>query len=428
MKTTKGKLTLVAGRAVALDVVSDDPSSAVHQPTPAPSEFLIWAFGDVECVHLTPDGLEDSTYLFDEEGGDAVMARWRDYGNRLSIDYDHLATKGGRAGDGKAAGSFVPDLRADGLYATDIKWTPAAAEEISNGEWLYFSPVFTFDEEGRIISLVNLALTNVPATKNLRPLVAATALAAFHALSATKGETTMTDEEKAAEAKKAAADEEAKKCAAAAAAAGEPPPKGEGDDDDAPPSSKDGEEDLTEEEKALALAEYKAKKARAKAKSAEESKSAGAAAASAVQTDDEVEAAIEALPSKARGVVRAALESNKQLSGVSARLTKLETDTKAKAVRRIVAAAITDGKVAPGNKGMIARLSAMGTRDVEELKGFVETMPKIVHTEAATESAVEGKGGVAMLSATEKLVCERMGHDPVEYAKVAKRPVKYAAG
>lgn len=55
-----------------------------------------------------------------------------------------------------------------------MRWTPKAAKELTDGEWLYFSPAFSNEEKtGRILELINIALTNIPATRGMTPLVAA---------------------------------------------------------------------------------------------------------------------------------------------------------------------------------------------------------------------------------------------------------------
>jgi hypothetical protein len=132
----------------------------------APTEFRIWSFGKVETTK--------GTFLFDKKAAASVMQAWQDWGNRLTFDYGHDATLGAKGEDGKSAGSCNLELRADGLYAVDVRWTRQAATGLADREWLYFSPTFLSDTKtGRIKSLVNIALTNVPATKNLAPLVAA---------------------------------------------------------------------------------------------------------------------------------------------------------------------------------------------------------------------------------------------------------------
>ncbi len=137
--------------------------AAVRTP---PSEFCIWRFGPVDTTK--------GKFLFDAKSATSVMREWRDWGNRLTFDYGHDATLGARGEDGKSAGSCNLELRDDGLYATDVRWTDKAARELGAGEWLYFSPTFFTDKKsGRITSLINIALTNIPATKGMAPLVAA---------------------------------------------------------------------------------------------------------------------------------------------------------------------------------------------------------------------------------------------------------------
>jgi phage I-like protein len=64
-------------------------------------------------------------------------------------------------------------MRADGLWATDVRWTERAASMLKAKEYLYYSPAFLHDDDGRPTRLLNVALTNLPATRNMTPLVAA---------------------------------------------------------------------------------------------------------------------------------------------------------------------------------------------------------------------------------------------------------------
>jgi phage I-like protein len=60
------------------------------------------------------------------------------------------------------------------LWAADVRWTPAADAALRAREWRFISPTLTHETETpfRVKRLFNVALTNVPATKQLRPLVA----------------------------------------------------------------------------------------------------------------------------------------------------------------------------------------------------------------------------------------------------------------
>lgn len=127
-----------------------------------PTEFHIWPFGIVET--------SKGDFLFDELAAHSVLTTWREQGLELSLDYGHAAYHGG---DAPAAGWFNLELREDGLWAVDVQWSPKADKHLRNREYRYISPWFNYDEESsRILDLVNIALTNTPATFNLRPLVA----------------------------------------------------------------------------------------------------------------------------------------------------------------------------------------------------------------------------------------------------------------
>jgi len=52
-----------------------------------PREFRIFSFGQVETTK--------GVFLFDSEAAASVLKRWQEYGNRLSIDYEHQALEPG---------------------------------------------------------------------------------------------------------------------------------------------------------------------------------------------------------------------------------------------------------------------------------------------------------------------------------------------
>lgn len=146
----------------------DGQDGSVIQARPPPSELRLFRRG----VNPTLKG----DFTFDTTSVESVVAKAKSWGVDLSIDYDHAMVSGGffdamdPAQRGKAAGWFKPDVRAGELWATNIKWTPRAAEAISQGEWRYVSPAFNVDDSGRITELINIAVTNIPATMNPAPL------------------------------------------------------------------------------------------------------------------------------------------------------------------------------------------------------------------------------------------------------------------
>lgn len=129
-----------------------------------PTEFLLLGLGTMST--------SKGDFIVDDESALRVMDAFKDHGNRLTIDYEHQALSDPPI-QAPAAASFVPQLRNDGIWATDVRWTPKASEYLSNKEYLYFSPAFTTDDENRPNRILNVALTNLPATKNMQPLVAA---------------------------------------------------------------------------------------------------------------------------------------------------------------------------------------------------------------------------------------------------------------
>jgi len=147
-------------RVTALSIVvsGDEP----------PSEFRIFTAGQVETTK--------GTFVFDEDAAAAVMADYQAHGIDLMVDYDHAAL-GGTSADpalaSRAAGWFNLEVRGGELWAVNVRWTPNAAQALRNREWRFMSPAFEVGQDKRITSLLNVALTNIPATRRLTPLMAA---------------------------------------------------------------------------------------------------------------------------------------------------------------------------------------------------------------------------------------------------------------
>lgn len=154
---------------------------AVSGGTP-PDEFRIFTAGVVDTTK--------GKFTFDDVAAKSVMAEYEAHGIDLMIDYDHASLASislDPAESGKAAGWFKLELRNGELWATSVRWAPPAAEALSQSEWRFISPAFSTDDEGRITSVLNVAITNLPATRQLQPLMAASIT--------TLGENAMTLEE-----------------------------------------------------------------------------------------------------------------------------------------------------------------------------------------------------------------------------------------
>jgi phage I-like protein len=141
-----------------------------------PSRFRLFRKG----VNHTAKG----DFIFDATAAKAVMAAWQDAGNELAIDYEHQ-TAADPPIEAPAAGWFTPEVIDGELWATNVRWTTRAEEYLRSGEYRYTSPYFRTDKTGRVIELLNTAITNLPATKHLDALVAA------KATQTTKGTPTM---------------------------------------------------------------------------------------------------------------------------------------------------------------------------------------------------------------------------------------------
>lgn len=130
-----------------------------------PREFRIFAAGVVDTVK--------GQFLFDAQAAESVLKAAADWGNRYSADYEHNALDAALAGPKPAAAWYDLELRGGELWAVNVQWTPRAAEMLRAREYRYLSPAFDFDRKtGRIVSLTNIALTNLPATRDMTPLVA----------------------------------------------------------------------------------------------------------------------------------------------------------------------------------------------------------------------------------------------------------------
>lgn len=138
-----------------------------------PAEFRIFTAGVVDT--------SKGRFVFDEAAALAVLSEYEAQGNTLMIDYDHASLSPAPvdpAQAGKAAGWFDLEVRGGELWAVNVRWTQPAAEALQRKEWRYMSPAFTTDADGRITSLMNVAITNIPATRKLEPLMAASLIAA----------------------------------------------------------------------------------------------------------------------------------------------------------------------------------------------------------------------------------------------------------
>jgi phage I-like protein len=133
-----------------------------------PKEFRLFKAGANETTK--------GVFLFDEVSCKEVPAAVANWGNDFAVDYGHAMVDPAPldpAQAGIAAGWFKPTLRDGELWAMNVRWTERALGYLRAKEYRYISPFFEVDKEGRVMRFINVALTNIPATYNLTPLVPA---------------------------------------------------------------------------------------------------------------------------------------------------------------------------------------------------------------------------------------------------------------
>jgi hypothetical protein len=132
-----------------------------------PTEFRIFTAG----MNTTLNG----GGLFDEQAAREVMARFESHGADIMIDLEHLSLDDeGPNFDPDARGWCRLELRNGELWATNVTWTPDGEARLREKRQRYISPVFEFEKNTRRIKrILNVAITALPATDKLEPLVAA---------------------------------------------------------------------------------------------------------------------------------------------------------------------------------------------------------------------------------------------------------------
>jgi phage I-like protein len=152
---------LAGGSFALLLAIGDD--AAANPPT----EIVLFGSGVTETTK--------GPVLFDAKSGKDVMAAFADHGlDLLPFDIAHGMLNPFAPPDGaKAAAWFKPAVKGGALVASDIQWTPYGLAALQAREFRFFSPAVMRDREsGRPTELINVALTNIPATKGQKPLVA----------------------------------------------------------------------------------------------------------------------------------------------------------------------------------------------------------------------------------------------------------------
>lgn len=90
------------------------------------------------------------------------------------IDYEHQTLHAPKNGQAAPAAGWIKSASwrdGEGLFA-EVEWTAAAKAAIDKREYLYISPVITFDAGGTVTGVALAALTNFPALLGMDAVVA----------------------------------------------------------------------------------------------------------------------------------------------------------------------------------------------------------------------------------------------------------------
>jgi hypothetical protein len=314
-----------------------------------PTAFLIWKEG----MNVTDHG----PTVFSNRSARLLLEEQETRGNRYSMDVNHLSLNPDAPIENqRAVGFFSLEVRDSALWAVDCEWTDTVVAGLTKKppEWKYFSPAYDVDKEtDEVVSFLNCALTNNPATHHVTAL--ATRGAGIPKLM------------KYADAMAAmAGDDEEKKAAAIAAIKA-----AFGEDEDAPKSKKDPKEDASDD------ADEKDSADDSPPKSSDDSAGDG----SKGEPKEKKDAADDADEKDASASVTAALD---------AKVRKLETDL----------ASFTAERDAKERKSLIAgRVMStelakfLSKKPVTEVAAICATLPRKSPKDLAAEASVQATRG-----------------------------------
>ncbi|WP_429498708.1 phage protease [Robbsia andropogonis] len=146
-----------------------EPVSSVATTLSTPSAaFRIIPSGNFRAQDGRPKNV--NAWKMDAEVAKRLIDTANSRSDDYLIDFEHASI--GANGPVPAAGWFkkLEWRSGDGLYVTGAKWTNRAKQMINAGEYRYVSPVFTYDTNGMVGSLISVGLTNSPALSGLTDL------------------------------------------------------------------------------------------------------------------------------------------------------------------------------------------------------------------------------------------------------------------
>jgi hypothetical protein len=171
-------------RVAASASIALSDSGVERGPDGLPVAFRMWRAGD----NATAKG----THRFTQRSAELLAAEQQRQGRPFSFDVDHMSLSDKAPPDARiAVGWFQVEVRDGDLWVTSIEWGDLMKAGLRKDppEWRFFSPAYQVEQETQeIVSLINCAITNNPATFAI-PALASRA-------GTSTGEDTMADEDK----------------------------------------------------------------------------------------------------------------------------------------------------------------------------------------------------------------------------------------
>lgn len=133
----------------------------------------LFPFGRFFPADGRPEG-QGGWYVDDSNGVELAQAI-NQLNIDLMIDYEHQTIYLEQNGKPNPAAGWIKRaeyISGEGLFA-DVEWTDIAAEQIKSKQYRYISPLFLAAPDGRVVKVLNAALTNRPALHNLAEAFAA---------------------------------------------------------------------------------------------------------------------------------------------------------------------------------------------------------------------------------------------------------------
>lgn len=158
--------------------ISQPVPEELFRPAEPVKELRIFSMGENRSTKgvwlLTEQSMQIVRARYEDEYPAAVSPR-----KKLMISWNHQFLRSRINGnvsvdDGKAAGWADLDFRADGIYLVNIEWSEEAISRLRNREYKYFSPEFYDEDNGIIVQILAVSLTNNPSLLDITPVALST--------------------------------------------------------------------------------------------------------------------------------------------------------------------------------------------------------------------------------------------------------------